>query len=166
MDDVPIVEADLRTGDLVAFLQQLCADYEPQTNAVPVRVNFLAAAKELDVDFDVNLLTEAFEVLFRNSATFATKICDISVGVARTRDERAQIQVADNGIGIRDEYKEHAFDPIVNGEGIGLDRVKAIVTAHHGDIRIEDNPGGGTIFIITLPLAEPEIIDAAEITEE
>jgi signal transduction histidine kinase len=68
----------------------------------------------------------------------------------------AQIQVADNGIGIKDEYKEHAFDPMVNGEGIGLDRVKSIVDAHKGTIRIEDNPGGGTIFFITLP-AQPEI---------
>lgn len=164
--EVPTADANLRTGDLISFLQQLCADYEPTGNAVPVRVNFLAAAKELDVDFDVNLMTEMFEVLFRNSATFATEQCNISVGVARTRDEKAQIQVADNGIGIRDEYKEHAFDPIVNGKGIGLDRVKAIVAAHHGDIRIEDNPGGGTIFVITLPLAEPEIIDAADITVE
>jgi signal transduction histidine kinase len=46
-----------------------------------------------------------------------------------------------------------------DGEGIGLDRVKAIVDAHEGTIRIEDNPGGGTIFIITLPPAE-EIEDA------
>jgi signal transduction histidine kinase len=45
---------------------------------------------------------------------------------------------------------------MVNGEGIGLDRVKSIVDAHKGTIRIEDNPGGGTIFFITLP-AQPEI---------
>jgi signal transduction histidine kinase len=62
--------------------------------------------------------------------------------------------VADNGIGIKDEFKEHAFDPMVNNEGIGLDRVKAVVDAHEGTIRIQDNPGGGTIFIIVLPPAE------------
>jgi signal transduction histidine kinase len=65
-----------------------------------------------------------------------------------------QIQVADNGIGIKDEFKEHAFDPMVNDEGIRLDRVKAIIEAHEGTIAIQDNPGGGTIFVITLPPAE------------
>ncbi|MBQ4386390.1 MAG: hypothetical protein II822_02095 [Prevotella sp.] len=45
---------------------------------------------------------------------------------------------------------------MLHAEGIGLDRVKDIVVAHGGTIRLEDNPGGGTIFDITLP-AEPEI---------
>ena len=43
---------------------------------------------------------------------------------------------------------------MINNEGIGLDRVKAVVDAHEGTIRIQDNPGGGTIFIIVLPPAE------------
>jgi signal transduction histidine kinase len=72
--------------------------------------------------------------------------------------------VADNGIGIHDEYKVHAFDPIVNGEGARLDKVKAIIDAHHGDIRIEDNPGGGTIFIITLPANE--VVEEAVIMDD
>jgi signal transduction histidine kinase len=85
--------------------------------------------------------------------------------VARTGDDKAQIQVADNGIGIKDEYKKTAFDPIVNDGGIGLDTVKDIIDAHGGSIRLEDNPGGGTIFFITLP-AEPEIeVVEAEVIE-
>jgi len=45
--------------------------------------------------------------------------------------------------------------------------VKAIVDAHHGDIRFEDNPEGGTIFIINLPIEQPddEILEA-EIIED
>ena len=77
----------------------------------------------------------------------------------------AQIQVADNGIGIKDEYKEHAFDPMVNDGGIGLDRVKAIVEAHGGTISLADNPGGGTIFYITLP-AQPEVEEAVIMDDE
>ena len=48
----------------------------------------------------------------------------------------------------------YASNPMINNEGIGLDRVKAVVDAHEGTIRIQDNPGGGTIFIIVLPPAE------------
>ena len=55
---------------------------------------------------------------------------------------------------------------MVNGEGIGLDHVKDIIDAHGGTIRIEDNPGGGTIFFINLP-AQPEIeVVEAEVVED
>ena len=78
----------------------------------------------------------------------------ISIGAVRQQDGKIQIQVADNGIGIKDEFKEHAFDPMPNDDGIRLDRVKAIVDPDEGTIRIQDNPGGGTVFIIVLPPAE------------
>ena len=39
------------------------------------------------------------------------------------------------------------------------------VDAHGGTIRIEDNPGGGTIFFITIPLAI-EVVEGAEIIED
>jgi signal transduction histidine kinase len=119
----------------------------------------------LIAEIDEAKMKEVFEILFRNSINFTPYNPAISVGVARATGDMAQIQVADNGIGIKDEYKEHAFDPMVNGEGIGLDRVKDIIDAHGGTICIEDNPGGGTIFFINLP-AEPEIEEAVMMDDE
>ena len=82
-----------------------------------------------------------------------------------TGRRRAIIQVADNSIGIKDEFKATAFDPVLEGEGIGLDKVKNIVVAHGGSVRLEDNPGGGTIFFISLP-AHPEVeVVEAEVIE-
>ena len=151
-----IVKLDLTTEDLVVFVRAICEQYVSPNPDKKVKVNFLSAADQLTADFDEAKLKEVLEILFRNSINFTPYDPVISVGVARTQNDMAQIQVADNGIGIKDEYKEHAFDPMVNGEGIGLDHVKSIIDAHNGTIRIEDNPGGGTIFFITLP-AQPEI---------
>ena len=150
------VKLNLTTEDLVVFIRALCEHYESPIPDKKVKVCFLSAVDQLTADFDEAKLKEILEILFRNSINFTPYDPLISVGVARIQNDMAQIQVADNGIGIKDEYKEHAFDPMVNGEGIGLDRVKSIVDAHKGTIRIEDNPGGGTIFFITLP-AQPEI---------
>ena len=150
------VKLNLTTEDLVVFIRAICEHYESPIPDKKVKVSFLSAVDQLTADFDEAKLKEVLEILFRNSINFTPYDPLISVGVARIQNDMAQIQVADNGIGIKDEYKEHAFDPMVNGEGIGLDRVKSIVDAHHGTIRIEDNPGGGTIFFITLP-AQPEI---------
>ena len=82
----------------------------------------------------------------------------------RTADNKIQIQVADNGVGINDEFKATAFDHNPDIEEIGLAKVKDIVVAHDGDIRLEDNPGGGTIFFITLPIAD--VVEDAVVMDE
>jgi signal transduction histidine kinase len=148
------IAARQHLGDIVGFLRQFCEDYVPQDKTKSVKVNFFSPMPELETEYDATLLTEALEILFKNSVLFAHDDCVISVGVVRQQDGQVQMQVADNGIGIKDEFKEHAFDPMVNDDGIGLDRVKAIIDAHEGTIRIQDNPGGGTIFVITLPKTE------------
>ena len=148
------VVARRHLGDIVSFLRQFCEDYVPQDKSKRVKVNFFSPMPELETEYDANLLAEALQILFNNSVLFAHDDCIISVGVTCQQDGQVQMQVADNGIGIKDEYKAHAFDSMTNDEGIGLDRVKAVIDAHEGTIRIQDNPGGGTIFVITLPKAE------------
>jgi hypothetical protein len=160
-----VIHLNLACEDLVFVTRHICEQYQSPVADKKVKVNFLSSVDQLNVNIDEAKLKEVLQILFRNAAEFTPDDPVISVGVARTQGDMAQIQVADNGIGIKDEYKEHAFDPIVNGEGVGLDRVKAIIDAHGGTIRLDDNPGGGTIFFITLPMAI-EVVEEAEIIEE
>ena len=159
------VKLNSMTEDLVFFIHNICDHYQSPDSDKEVKVSFLSSVDQLIAEIDEAKMKEVFEILFRNSINFTPYNPAISVGVARATGDMAQIQVADNGIGIKDEYKEHAFDPMVNGEGIGLDRVKDIIDAHGGTICIEDNPGGGTIFFINLP-AEPEIEEAVMMDDE
>ena len=71
--------------------------------------------------------------------------------------------VQDQGLGMSQEVQRKVFDKFyrvtsgnihnIKGFGLGLSYVKAIVLAHHGDIRIESGAGTGTRFEISLPLA-------------
>ena len=69
------------------------------------------------------------------------------------------ISIADNGIGIAPEYREKAFQIFqrvptakkYQGSGIGLAICKKIVDGLNGSISIADNPGGGTVFQISIP---------------
>lgn len=83
------------------------------------------------------------------------------------KNEKICLQIADQGIGIADDEKEKVFERLyridqsrsseVNGSGIGLSIVKALVTKYQGTIQIEDNQPKGTIFMITFPKKNEEI---------
>ncbi|MFO7894964.1 MAG: response regulator [Longimicrobiales bacterium] len=91
----------------------------------------------------------------------------------------ARIEVADNGIGMNLETREHAFEPFFTtkdtgeGTGLGLTTVYGIVEAVGGYIGVESEAGQGTRFTILLPAsergererAEPTVSEAAERVE-
>jgi hypothetical protein len=147
-----------QTTDIVELLRHLCDDYQHQIGG-KAKVTFLSTVKQLDADIAKTEFCQAIHILLDNSIRFSPGDCRISVGVARMADGKVQVQVADNGIGIRDEFKEHAFERLPGNDDIALYQVKDTIVAHGGDISIKDNPGGGTIFFITLPAAE--VIDEA-----
>ncbi|MGQ3888937.1 sensor histidine kinase [Legionella sp. CNM-1927-20] len=65
-----------------------------------------------------------------------------------------EISIKDNGCGMTESVKAQAFAPFfttkAEGTGLGLAVVKAVVKAHHGDIRLESSPGQGCCIQISL----------------
>ncbi len=76
----------------------------------------------------------------------------------KIEDDMAKVIVADNGPGIDETVAAKLFQPFVTtkttGMGVGLSICRTIVEAHGGRISTEPNPGGGTIFNFSVPLAE------------
>jgi PAS domain S-box-containing protein len=82
---------------------------------------------------------------------------------AQVETDHVQISVADQGIGIEPQRLQHIFERFyqvdsastrrVGGSGLGLSICKAIVEAHLGSIWVESQPGQGSTFHFTLPLA-------------
>ena len=71
------------------------------------------------------------------------------------------VQVSDDGVGIPAEHAARIFDPffttkeVGEGTGLGLATSFDIVRRHGGTLRACDRPGGGTTFVVFLPLAGP-----------
>jgi two-component system, NarL family, sensor histidine kinase BarA len=83
--------------------------------------------------------------------------------------ERAiEFSVQDQGIGIAATELDKIFDAFYQvdgsstreygGAGLGLSIAKSLVTAHHGQIRVESELGAGTTFFVTLPETQPESV--------
>ncbi len=75
-----------------------------------------------------------------------------------------ELIVVDEGIGMSEEQLAHIFDRFyradssdtaVQGVGLGMSIVRHIVLAHHGDIRVESQPGSGTRVRVVLPMTPP-----------
>ena len=83
----------------------------------------------------------------------------ITIRTERVRGEAdvAILEVADNGPGVRDEWKNAIFDPFFsedkeNGIGLGLANARTRILAWGGKIWVTDNAGGGARFVVELPL--------------
>ncbi len=81
------------------------------------------------------------------------------------------LEVTDHGAGLTKEQQEHVFERFyrtdrartrtAGGTGLGLAIVSAMVSAHHGQVWVDSDPGHGATFGFALPLA-PEARAAAE----
>jgi signal transduction histidine kinase len=86
------------------------------------------------------------------------------IGVtARRLDDKALVEVADQGIGIAPEHLPHVFErfykpgpqqAVYSGLGVGLYISREIVERHGGRIWAESEPGKGSTFFLELPLAQ------------
>lgn len=68
--------------------------------------------------------------------------------------------VSDTGCGIPESVMNRIFDPffttkeVGKGTGLGLSITNDIIKNHHGDIRVESEPGKGTTFTVRIPIVE------------
>ncbi|SBW26980.1 hypothetical protein FDG2_5112 [Candidatus Protofrankia californiensis] len=106
-----------------------------------------------------DLLTRIVRNLLDNARRHARTRVDLSLSAT---DQRVELVVADDGQGIPPEYRKEVFRRFhrldqarsrdTGGSGLGLAIVHDAVTAHHGNIHIEDNEPGARI-IVWLPAA-------------
>jgi two-component system sensor kinase FixL len=98
----------------------------------------------------LNLIRNAMEAMESSETRELTVDAAVSGSVVT-------VSVADTGCGISDAVNAQLFQPFVttkhDGMGIGLSVCRTIVEAHDGRLWAEPNPGGGTIFRFTLPVA-------------
>ena len=101
-------------------------------------------------------LESVFLNLFENSVLAAPGPPRIRCRASRVAGS-IEIEIEDDGPGVKAELLDRIFDPFVSsrpgGTGIGLALCRRIVTDHGGTIRAENSSDGATVFRVTLPSA-------------
>lgn len=108
---------------------------------------------------DAKLIVQVIINLVNNAVKYTPKGSNIVIESGET-EGKVYISVSDDGPGMDDIVKEHAFDMFYTGQnkvadskrslGLGLALCKAVVEAHGGNIKVEDNVTGGCIFTFCL----------------
>jgi signal transduction histidine kinase len=117
--------------------------------------------KEIDpVYMDAQLIGRVLTNLTSNALRFTPSGGTVNI-VAKRINKRIQVEVADNGDGIKPEDIPLVFERFYRGEksrsrrtggtGLGLAIARGIVEAHGGQIRAESTVGVGTRMIFTIP---------------
>lgn len=151
------VEKDFRNC-LAMFRNQ--ADSKGQTLTVTTQLPYPY------IYADIPHLTEVCTNLVSNAVKYTGNGGTIRCGVTQKPGEKAGwcdtvITVADNGIGMSQEFQKHIFEPFerertstvskVEGSGIGMGIVKKLVGLMGGTVEVESKIGVGSTFTVTIP---------------
>ena len=151
------VETDFR--NCIAMFQNQ-ADGKGQTLTVTTHLLYPS------VYVDVPHLTEICTNLVSNAVKYTGACGTIHCDITQKPGEKegwcnAVITVADNGIGMSQEFQKHIFEPFerertstvskVEGSGIGMGIVKKLVGLMGGTVEVESKIGVGSTFTVTIP---------------
>ena len=151
------VEKDFRNC-LAMFRNQ--ADNKGQTLTVTTQLPYPY------IYADIPHLTEVCTNLVSNAVKYTGAGGTIRCGVTQKPGEKegwcdTVVTVADNGIGMSQEFQKHIFEPFerertstvskVEGSGIGMGIVKKLVGLMGGTVEVESKIGVGSTFTVTIP---------------
>ena len=175
-----IMEQAERGSEVVKKLLEFSRiDPRPQTTEIDlvelmqrtlklVKNQLMVTGIRLETDFEEDLptlrgkrqdLQQAFLNILVNAIQAMPKGGRLIVRLARDEGDMLRVDIADTGVGIKQEDLAHIFDPffttkpVGQGTGLGLSMTYGIVRNHGGHIEVRAEEGKGTEFSIFLPVS-------------
>lgn len=153
----------LQPLDARAWVQSVVEQFSRESAARGYNVDLDLNGAAATIAADPSALTNALWNLLENAVKYSPDCKTVWVIAERDRDNLA-VRVRDQGLGILREEQKEIFRKFVRGAGaknlgiqgtgIGLAMVEHIVRAHGGEVRVESEPGSGSMFTILLPCHE------------
>ena len=159
-------EIEYSVSDIEKDFRNCIAMFQNQADSKGQTLTVTAHLLHPYIYADVPHLTEVCTNLVSNAVKYTgacgTIHCDVTQKPGKKEDWcDTVITVADNGIGMSQEFQKHIFEPFerertstvskVEGSGIGMGIVKKLVGLMGGTVEVESRIGVGSTFIVTIP---------------
>lgn len=129
---------------------------------VPILFDALSA-EGLAVRADLAALSRILDNLLSNAVKYSSSSQPIQLLIrpgVTPGNPTVAIRICDRGIGVPPEEREQIFTPYYRGSnhgsatgtGVGLYICRVLAQKMNGSLHYEENPGGGSVFVLTLPL--------------
>jgi signal transduction histidine kinase len=155
------LDIEKTSTDLGEIARQAVQGAQAHAGRKTLQLSLIAPSHSVVVDADAVRMGQAIDNLISNAIKFTPENGRVDVTLAQ--DERVTLTVADTGMGMTPADLDRLFERFfrsdsaqaeqIQGSGLGLPIVKAIVDAHDGTITVTSEPRVGTSFVISLPLA-------------
>ena len=126
-----------------------------ENNALDKNINIEADLIDSNIEADVNYLRQVVMNILLNAIIYSAENSKIRISIIN-ESEFIIIEIADEGIGIPDDFKKNIFNygfrvnKDIKGCGIGLFFALNVIKAHNGRIEVADNKPQGSIFRIIM----------------
>lgn len=157
------MELKLRSVDVVELTDTTLTQLHHAADAAGIDLT-VQVQPGLKATLDPDRFAQVIDNLVNNAVKYTPAPGAVDVRLWQHADDLV-LEVADTGPGLSESEQSHVFERFyrtasateqaVQGIGVGLSVVKAIVEAHGGVIELESNPGAGTRFEVRLPLDGP-----------
>ncbi len=145
--------------DVRSLLSEIVADHQILAKQRRQWFALDAPADTMKVSADRGRLRQALSNLVGNAIKYAPSGTPINVRAER-QNGLFRIAVSDHGPGIPPEERGHMFEKFFRGRGVGstpgaglgLSIARSLVVLHGGTLDYEDTPGGGSTFVVRLPV--------------
>ena len=161
-------QLSLSEGDIISYVHSVCNSFLLMADKKHIQFSFFSGIDTFSMAFDADKVGKIVMNLLSNAFKFTPEGGRVTVmieHVAGTPD-MLEIKIADTGIGISEVDKEHIFERFyqaghkgveeTTGNGIGLSLVRDFVTLHEGEVKVFDNIGMGSVFVIQFPVKHVE----------
>lgn len=150
------LKLSLQETDVVMFVQGICKMFDDAAESKQIDFKFESQLPAYLMYLDQQKMDKVVFNLLSNAFKYTHAKGTISVSLSFT--DVMTIRVADTGVGIPQEKREQLFSRFMQssytGESfvIGLHLTHELVRTHHGEITYQENEGGGSVFVVTIPL--------------
>jgi len=169
MNDL-LLTAQVRSGhldihktstDVIEIARQAVQGAQAHAGHKALQLRLAAPSHPIVIDADAVRMAQAIDNLISNAIKFTPEDGRVDVTLAQNGSHMT-LTVADTGMGMTAADIDRLFERFfrtdsaqtqqIQGSGLGLPIVKAIVEAHDGTITVTSEPNVGTSFVISLPL--------------